>query len=124
MKQMLLTALLMGVSITVGRAGDWPTYGGNAARTHYTAEALPSQLNLRWTLRGPHAPSPAWPVSNRMPFDRAFHPVVAGETLYFGSSADCKVYALDAATGKERWAFFTGGPVRFAPTVWKDRVFV
>jgi len=59
-----------------------------------------------------------------MPFDRAYHTVVAGETLFFGSSADCKVYALDAATGAERWTFFTDSPVRFAPAVWKKRVFV
>ncbi len=59
-----------------------------------------------------------------MPFDRAYRPVIAGEMLYFGSSADCKVYALDAAGGRQRWTFFTGGPVRFAPAVWKDRLFV
>ncbi|MGD8501810.1 MAG: PQQ-binding-like beta-propeller repeat protein, partial [Phycisphaerales bacterium] len=43
---------------------------------------------------------------------------------YFGSSADNKVYALDAATGEERWCFFTGGPVRLAPTVSENQVFV
>ena len=43
--------------------------------------------------------------------------------MYFGSSADCKVYALDADSGEERWSFMTEAPVRFAPTVWKDRVF-
>jgi hypothetical protein len=59
-----------------------------------------------------------------MPFDRAFHTVIVGDTLLFGSSADGKVHALNAATGEERWTFLTGGPVRFAPTVWRDRAFV
>jgi outer membrane protein assembly factor BamB len=38
--------------------------------------------------------------------------------------ADGKVYALDADHGGQRWEFFTGGPVRFAPAVWRDRVLV
>jgi outer membrane protein assembly factor BamB len=59
-----------------------------------------------------------------MSFDRAHHVVVAGGLACFGSSTDGKVTALDAATGATRWSFFTGGPVRFAPTVWKDRLFV
>ncbi|MHC4175860.1 MAG: outer membrane protein assembly factor BamB family protein [Planctomycetota bacterium] len=107
----------------VSLAADWPTYRGDARRSGYTAEAPPGALSLRWTYKSRHAPLPAWsPRDTRMPLDRAFHPVIAGKTLFFGSSADCKVYALDAATGAERWEFFTGGPVRFAPAVREDRV--
>ncbi|NQU20817.1 MAG: PQQ-binding-like beta-propeller repeat protein [Candidatus Nealsonbacteria bacterium] len=105
-------------------ATDWPTCRGDAGRSGYTADALPAELSLRWTVRSRHAPRPAWSGRDtRMPFDRAYRPVIAGEKLFFGSSADGKVYALDAATGTELWTFFTGGPVRFAPVVWKDRVF-
>jgi outer membrane protein assembly factor BamB len=32
--------------------------------------------------------------------------------------------ALDAATGQLRWHFTTNGPVRFAPAVWEERVFL
>ncbi len=111
--------------LTVGDlpAADWPTYRGDGRRSGYTPEALPTGLSLRWTYTSGHAPLPAWPGRDtRMPLDRAFHTVIAGKALFFGSSADCKIYALDAATGTERWAFFTGGPVRFAPAVWEDRV--
>ncbi len=98
--------------------------GADAQRSGYTSEALPTSLTLQWTHYSPHAPMPAWPGSDRLSFDRASVPVVSGGLVFFGSSADGKVVALDAATGRERWAFYTGGPVRFAPAVWKDRLFV
>ena len=59
-----------------------------------------------------------------MSFDRAHHAVIAHDTVYFGSSVDCKVYALDAVSGELKWTFFTDGPIRFAPLVWRDRLFV
>ncbi len=105
-------------------AADWPMYRADATRAGHTAEQLPDKLSLAWTHTARHRPMPAWPSRNRLQFDRAYQPVIAGGTLFFGSSADCKVYALDAATGKTRWTFFTGGPVRFAPAVWQGRVFV
>lgn len=58
-----------------------------------------------------------------MKFDWAYSVVAAKGVCYFGSSADDKVYAVEAATGKEKWSFFTGGPVRLAPAVWKNRLF-
>ncbi len=59
-----------------------------------------------------------------MRFDRAHDVVVAQGLVCYGSSVSGRVTALDAPTGAQRWSFFTGGPVRFAPTVWKDRLFV
>lgn len=115
---------LVAVLSTSAVASDWPTARGNPARTGYTAEELPGELALRWTCRAAHAPEPAWPRSERMTFDRAMHPVAADGRVFFGNSVDGKVYALDAATGRALWTFYTGGPVRFAPVVWKDRVFV
>jgi len=106
------------------RAADWPTYRADAARSGYTSERLPAKLSLAWTYRSPNAPLPAWPSQSRMEFDQAYQPVVAGGVLFFGSSADGKVVALDAATGKTRWTFFTNAPVRFAPVAWQDRLFV
>ena len=105
-------------------AADWPMHRFDAARSGYTTENLPSQLSLKWTYHSAHPPMPAWPREDRMQFDRAFRVVVANGTLFFGSSADNQVYALDAATGKRKWTFFTDSPVRLAPAVWKDRLFV
>lgn len=105
-------------------AADWPAYRGDAARSGYTAEVIPNQLRERWQFRLPAAPKPAWPTSDRMEFDLAFQPILVGDLVLFGSSADDQVYALEAASGRIRWRFFTGGPVRFAPVAWQDRVFV
>jgi outer membrane protein assembly factor BamB len=59
-----------------------------------------------------------------MQFDRTSHVVISNGLVCFGNSVDGKVYALDAETGREKWSFFTDGPVRFAPAIWKDRLFV
>lgn len=104
-------------------AADWPMFRGNADRSGYTSETLPVELSLQWTHKPAHAPVPAWPRDDRMVFDRAHHVVVAGGTAYFGGSVDGKIHALDTATGRRKWAFFTDAPVRFAPVVWKDQVY-
>ena len=112
------------LTVAMRRAGDWPQYRADAARGGYVPEQLTGALGLAWTYESAHAPAPAWPTNDRLSFDQAFQPVIAGGALYYGSSVDGKVYALDAATGRQRWAFFTDGPIRFAPVVWKQRVYV
>jgi len=106
------------------QAADWPMYRADAARTGYTAEPLPEHLELRWVHRSRTGPAPAWPSSSRITFDFACQPILVGGLVIFGSSAEDKIVALDAATGKVRWTFFTDGPVRFAPAAWRDRIFV
>lgn len=120
-----LFALPLWCSLALSlHAADWPMYRGNAGRTGYTPGSLPAELALRWSFELPHAPQPAWPRSERMPEDRACQVVVAGGAVFFGNSADGRVYALDAASGRLNWTFLTDAPVRFAPAVWEDRLFV
>ena len=131
MKQKWLSrgGILVGVLcvLSTARGADWPQYRADAARGGYTAERLPAKLSLQWVRQARHVPRRAWVgrslARSRMHFDWAYSPVVAGGTCFFGSSADDKVYAIDAATGREKWSFWTGGPVRLAPAVWKDRVY-
>ena len=104
-------------------AADWPQYRADAARSGCTAEPLGAKLALRWQFHERHAPTPAWPTSRRMMFDRAAETVIAGGTLFFGSSVDGKITALDAQTGEPRWSHATDAPVRFAPAVWNDAVY-
>ncbi|TKJ33524.1 MAG: hypothetical protein CEE38_20400 [Planctomycetes bacterium B3_Pla] len=107
------------------RASDWPMYRADAARSGYTADHLPARLKVSWIRKAGTPPQPAWSGRDtRMPFDLAFQPVVSGGLVFFGSSSDCTVYALDTGTGREKWTYITDGPVRFAPAVWQDRLFV
>ena len=67
-------------------------------------------------------PEPAWEVQ-RIDFDYAYALASANGLVYYSSSSDHAVHALDLATGVTRWRYFTEGPVRLAPTVHGGRVF-
>jgi outer membrane protein assembly factor BamB len=115
--------LVLALFTSFAAAGDWPAYRADAARSGYTADALPAALELRWVHRN-QPPAPAWPQSARITYDFAAQPIIAGQTVVVGSSTDDRVLALDPASGQLRWDFLAGGPLRFAPTAWRDRVFV
>ena len=105
----------------------WMTYRYDCTRSGYTPERLDTPLALRWTFEPTHAPKPAWPKPGeemeRTHFDNAHHTTSANGIVYFGSSVDNKIYALDAGSGKTKWTFYTEGPVRYAPTIWKNRIY-
>jgi len=88
---------------------------------------LADKLNLQWVHRSAHSPMGAWPEPlrefHRQPFDYAYQMVSASGLLLYGSSADCKLYALDAGSSKVKWTFFTGGPVRFSPVISDSKVY-
>ena len=123
--------------ISFSWAADWPTYQHDYSRSGVAGESLLTPFNEKWVHKSKHEPRPAWrgeakwdgynkvyDMKSRQVFDYAYHTVIANGLLYFGSSADDKIYCLDAASGKERWVFFTEGPVRLAPTIADGRVFV
>lgn len=124
----LVSVVIVGGFLAcVGWAGstraDWPTYRADAARTGFTTETLAGELALAWRYDA-GAPSPAWPRSGRLPFDRAYHCVVAGEQVFFASSTDHGLYRLDLKSGEGDVIFVADGPLRFAPTIWQDRLFL
>lgn len=123
----IAAALCWPAPVRQASASDWPAYGHDSGRCGATADQLKTPLNRQWVFAPSSPPSPAWPEPGKelhpMPFDYAFQVVVAAHAAYFGSSADHTVYALDMATGRVKWHFRTGGPVRFAPAVAGERVF-
>ena len=123
----LLAIVLLAVSAA---AEDWPTFMHDRARSGVSGEALKFPLNQLWAYTPPAEPVRAWPSPqagyNELPklaFDDATHVAMAGDTVFFGSSMDNGIHAVDARTGAKRWTFFTEGPVRLAPTVSEGRVF-
>lgn len=109
-------------------AGDWPAYKHDVQRSSVTDETLTLPLRQAWKYIPAQPPRPAWSEAIRPPyqmdFDYAPHPVIAGGMVFFGSSADDTVRALDERTGVEKWRFITGGPIRFAPQIEKGKVYV
>ena len=107
-----------------GQSHDWPMWRYDVGRTASTPEQLASTLYLQWQVTY-GARTPVWddPLNqNLMQYDRIFEPVVAGNTLYIGFNDHDKVAALDLQTGKERWHFFAGGPVRLPLVAKEDRI--
>ena len=101
-------------------AADWPMWRHDAGRTAASAATLPETLNIRWTRQLP-PPAPAY-RDVRLQFDAAIEPIVLGKRLFFGSTVDDSLTALDTETGKELWKFRTGGPVRCAPAGGEGRI--
>jgi len=117
-------------------AADWPTYRLDNRRSGATTESLPLPLQQAWAYSSPSRPQTAWPgpakwdafadlkgLKSMRNFDPVFYVTAAGDSVYFGSSVDDAAHCLDASTGKERWIFFTDGPVRLPPTYHKGRVY-
>lgn len=117
-------ALLVTLTAQPATAADWPMWRFDAQRSAASPEVLPAQLHLQWTRK--YAPRvQVWddPLNHDlMPYDRIFEPVVLGERVILSFNDTDKVVALDLRTGKELWAFYTDGPVRFAPVAWQDKV--
>ncbi|MBN1342742.1 MAG: PQQ-binding-like beta-propeller repeat protein [Phycisphaerae bacterium] len=133
-----LVAIVLACCVsTVARAETWPTHRHDPQRSGVTSEALTPPLAQAWIFTSKHRPNPAWHgparrdgwhktenLKPKMVFDWAFHVVADDASVYFGSSADDKIYCLDAKTGKQRWNFFSDGPIRFAPTLADGKVYV
>ncbi len=115
--------LLIFFQSAVAHGHDWPMWRYNAGRSAASGEQLPAELNLQW-VRKLAPPKPAWPESqDRLQFDASYEPVVAGKTIFVGSMVSDNVAAYDTGTGAEKWRFYCDGPVRFAPVVYKDKLY-
>ncbi|MCK5849346.1 MAG: PQQ-binding-like beta-propeller repeat protein [Kiritimatiellae bacterium] len=102
-------------------------YGADSARSHTTSESLDFPLTKIWEYTPTQAPCPAWQEPgkelHRIDFDYAPQPVIAKGIVYFGSSADDTLRAVDLTTGAPKWSFTAGGPIRFAPAISNDKAY-
>ncbi|MHC4496838.1 MAG: PQQ-binding-like beta-propeller repeat protein, partial [Planctomycetota bacterium] len=107
----------------IAHGHDWPMWRYDAGRRSASPEQLPSEMYLQW-VRELAPPRPAWPQSQyKLRFDASYEPVVAGKTIFVGSMVSDSVTAYDTETGTEKWRFYSDGPVRFAPVVYRDKLY-
>ncbi|MFV1995780.1 MAG: PQQ-binding-like beta-propeller repeat protein, partial [Verrucomicrobiales bacterium] len=103
------------------RSEDWPMWRRDSGRTAASNESFDAEkLELLWLRRLPVI-KPAY-QDGRLQFDKGYEPVAADNRVFIGSNLDDSVTAFDATSGNQLWKFFTEGPVRFAPVVWKDKL--
>jgi len=79
---------------------EWPSYGGNPENTHFSALNQINRDNVKQL-------QVAWTYDTGDVFDGSemqCNPIVVNGVLY-GTSPKMRVFALDAATGRERWSF-------------------
>ena len=79
---------------------DWPVFGGTTDNTHYSTLSQISPANV-------HQLQVAWTYDTRDAFkgsEMQANPVVIDGVLY-ATSPKLRVFALDAATGRELWSF-------------------
>jgi len=117
--------LLLGIGSLVPRTDstvvDWPEYNGDGQRSHYSPlrQITPEnvqQLKVAWT----YASGGADTVGNRTQIQ--CNPIVV-EGILYGVSAHTQAFAIDAATGKERWKTRipdTEGTTSRGVTYWTD----
>lgn len=106
-------------------AEDWPQWRYDANHSACSPQELAPALYHQW-IREYSPLEPAWqdPVNqHRMPYDRVYEPVVMGRIMFFGSSRNDRVTALDTRTGEEKWRFYVDGPVRLPPVAWGKNVY-
>jgi len=140
----LLAVQLIGLDSAVAQVesgetdaiGNWPTYRHDNRRSGVTTSDLNFPLKTRWVYRSSQPPQMAWTgpakwdaysgnsgLQSMRNFDPCFYVTSDGQQVYFGSSADDAVHALDLLTGKEKWVRFAGAAVRLPPTIAKGHVY-
>ena len=112
---LLVPAILGAQQPRAGRNVDWPMFGGTPDNTHYSTLSQITPRNVA-TLQV------AWTYETHDEFkgsEMQTNPVIIDGILY-GTSPKLRVFALDAATGKELWSFDPNGG-RPAPSRFRHR---
>lgn len=131
-----LLVVLLSLLLISRSAAQWAAHLGDKGRTGAVTNQLPGEVDRYrrcWQRTSTHPPRSSWPapaegslwqklsdITPRVVFDQAFHPVVSGGLVVWGSSSDDMVRAASVSTGQLRWTYHAGGPVRLAPHLTDD----
>ena len=139
MRKGIFSALFafIGMTLFMGQiySADWPMWRFDAGRRGMTDMELTEAPGLLWTRQLPD-PERCWPFQyedyftggnpmnrGKLSFDISYEPVVGNGKLYVPSMVSDKVTAYSTENGQEVWRFYAGGPVRFAPVYWEDKLY-
>jgi outer membrane protein assembly factor BamB len=104
-----VTLAFLGIFVPVAlSAEDWPLFRGNASQTGVAAAPLPDPLTVRWKFETKESVEGTAAIVNGV--------------VYVGSM-DEHFYALDLATGKEKWKV-KAGPFKAPPSVRNGRIYL
>ena len=103
----LLTIAFTSSELTFKTGDDWPVYGGNKAGNRYSPldqinTGNVTNLKVAWMYNAAEQLDPANP--NQSVKAIQCQPIVVNGILY-GTTPELKLFALNAATGKEIWRF-------------------
>ena len=109
-QRLLAVSLLALAALAADAAGggkDWPVYGGDPGGSKYSTlkqihRGNVTKLKPAWTFTTGEPVTPLPHQSKEPAFEAT--PIVIGGTMYF-STPYGKAFALDAATGKQRWVY-------------------
>ncbi len=93
-------ALLCIPALAHAQSANWPVYGGTTHNTRYSTLGQITPANVKQL-------QVAWTYETRDEFPNSemqANPIIIDGVLY-ATSPRLRVFALDAATGKERWSF-------------------
>jgi len=96
----LLLLGLCGPLCAQGMSADWPVFGGDSDNTHYSTLSQVTPANVARL-------QVAWTYETHDEFDGSemqANPIVIDGILY-ATTPKLRVFALDAATGRELWSF-------------------
>jgi outer membrane protein assembly factor BamB len=110
---------------------DGVVYFGSMDAFFYAVDAATGKLKWKFKTDGERRYTAthihgAMPEAEAMPDPFDFYissPTLSGGLVYFGSG-DGNVYALDTATGQQKWKFKTGDVVHASPAVANETVYI
>jgi outer membrane protein assembly factor BamB len=103
---------------------DWPAFRAGNARSNASAALVPGNAAPRWafTRKTPYT-NPQYPSDRSETSHEPAQPIAVGN-LAITSGPDGVVRALDLASGKPTWTFYTGGQIAQSPAVAEGRAYV
>ncbi|MFK5921897.1 MAG: PQQ-binding-like beta-propeller repeat protein [Verrucomicrobiota bacterium] len=121
--QKLLFLILLSHSGISLLAEDWPTYRHDSGRSGASEQDLPQQLHLQWSHAFPKL-IPSWLGEfHNLQFDAYYEPIVLGKHLFFASSDDDSITAINTDSGEITWRYYASGPIRLAPVGWEGKIY-